>query len=323
MNHETQWAITLVRSAYLGAFLAGSCGYANATDLPAVNLGVTSFYDGAPIPGGPGWTMMANETHYEGRKITNKNGDTIGLPKSTTNFDTTVIQLAYQGSGGPWGGNWGFAATLPIITKARVNDGLNGAVLDAQEGVGDLNFGPYLQFDPIMGKNGPIFAQRFELDLVAPTGKYDKDSAINPGSNFWSFNPYWAGTLWTAPKWSTSWRLHYLYNFKNSAPSPETYGTDASDMQAGQAVHLNFASNYAIAPQLDVGISGYWLKQFTDTQVNGHDVEGRREKVFAIGPSAAFSFSKDNIIIANFYFESDSENRPEGNRLNFRWIHKL
>lgn len=323
MNSVISWTAKNTAALSMGVSLTIMGGGVFASDLPVVNLGATSFYDGTPIPGGPGWTVITDEQHYDGRRITDHHGKEIGLPKSRTSIDSTLLQIVYQGKGGPWGGNWGFNAILPLVTKAQVNDGLNNAVLDGQEGFGDINFGPFLQFDPIMGANGPIFAQRLELDFIAPVGKYDKDTAINPGANFWSFNPYWAGTVWATPKWTASWRLHYLYNWKNTDPSPETYGTDANDMQAGQAVHLNFATNYAITHQIDVGISGYWLKQFTDTQVDGHDVSGRREKVFAIGPSASYAFSKNNIVVANVYFESDSENRPEGNRFNLRWIHKL
>lgn len=297
-------------------------GVVQANDLPAVNLGNTTFYDGTPLPGGAGWTSSLYYSNYQGRKVTDRQGDEIGLPKSTTHVDASILQLLYQDGSGV-GKNWGLSFLLPVVTKAHVNDGLNNAVLDAQEGVGDLNVGAFLQFDPIMGKKGPLFAQRFEVDVIAPTGKYDKNKAINPGSNFWSFNPYWAGTLWATPKTTLSWRLHYLWNGKNDDPSPDAYGADARDMQAGQAMHMNFNALYALRADFQVGINGYWLKQFTDTQINGHDVSGRKEQVFAIGPGAVYSFSKDNIVTANVYFESEAQNRPEGNRLVLRWLHKL
>ena len=116
-----------------------------------------------------------------------------------------------------------------------------------------------------MGANGPLFMQRIELQMIFPTGKYDKDRQLNPGSNFFSFNPYWAATLFMTPRWTASWRLHYLWNAEN----------DDTDIQAGQAVHANFASAYEIVPQiLRVGVNGYYLKQVTDLEVNGDDVKG-------------------------------------------------
>lgn len=294
-----------------------------ATDLPVVNLGATTFYDGATTPGGNGWTGALYYQNHDANKITNDKGDEIGLPKSKVNIDSVLLQMIYQGEGGPMNTDWGLSATLPFVTKADIDDGLNNAAIDGKEGMGDLNAGVFLQFKPVMGENGPIFVQRLEAAVIVPVGKYDKHTAVNPGANFWSFNPYWAATFWATPKTTISWRLHYLWNAKNNNPSPEAYGVGADDMQAGQAVHLNFNTAYAFTPKFTAGINGYWLNQFTDTQIDGHDVSGRKEKVFAIGPGAVYAFSRENLLFANMYFESDVRNRPEGNRFILRWMHKL
>ncbi len=322
-SHLTQSSRGICASitALIGCLMLNST--TQATDLPAVNLGSTTFYDGAPLPGGPGWYGSLFLNHYEARKITDNDGQRIGLPKSQVSVDTTTLQLIYQGEGGPLHSDWGFSALLPVVTRLQVDDGLNNAALDGQAGIADLNFGWYLQFKPIMGANGPIFAQRVELDFVAPLGRYERSTAINPGANFWSVNPYWAGTYWATPATTVSWRLHYLWNAKNTAPSPATYGAEVSDVQAGQAVHANFNVLYALTPQFKIGLNGYWLNQISDSRIDGHKASGRREKAFAIGPGAMYAFSAHDSVMANVYFETQSRNRPEGNRFNLRWIHKL
>ncbi|MFC6478753.1 transporter [Pseudomonas asuensis] len=270
-----------------------NCGIIHATDLPAVNLGLTSFYDGAPVPGGPGWTGSIFYTHYDAKRITDNKGNKVSIPKSTTQIDTTALQLIYQGTGGPLESDWGVSALLPILISAKVEDGLRNSVLNANDGVADLSLGLYLQSKPIVRDGKIVFSQRVEADISLPTGRYSKNYAINPGSNFFSFNPYWAATYWMTPKVSISWRAHYLWNAKNSNPSLKSYDSGISEVQAGQAIHFNYNILYALNNKFQVGINGYWLSQFTDTKLNGNSVSGRRERIQGIGPGFMYGFSKE------------------------------
>ncbi|MFJ7797579.1 transporter [Pseudomonas sp. NPDC096950] len=298
--------------------LASGTQLAQAYDLPAVNLGLTSFLDGG-LPAGPGWYFQEYGIDYNAHRLNDNRGNNAPLPKTDVHFQAMASQLSYL-SDVHWGNAaLGWNMVLPIVTKMDVDDGLNHNAIKAQSGMGDLLFGPFFQFDPIMGKDGPKFIHRIEVDMIAPTGDYDSHHDINPSSHAWSFNPYWAGTYFFTPKWTASARLHYLYNFKNDDPG-YGYG-DVSDVQAGQAIHANFATEYAVTDKLRLGVNGYWLNQITDTKVDGHEVSGRREKVWAIGPGAMYSFSKDDHVFANAYFEQDVKNRPEGTRLVFRYTH--
>ncbi|KAB2967713.1 transporter [Zoogloea sp.] len=298
--------------------LAAGMGAAQAYDLPVVNLGLTSFLDGG-LPAGPGLYIQQYFLDYRSDSLKDDKGNTLGLPKTDLSYQVAVTQLSYL-SGLRWGdASLGLNAVLPVVTRMSVDDGIGNAALKGQSGVGDLLVGPFIQFDPVMGAAGPKFVHRIELQVNMPTGKYSEGKAVNPGNNNWSFNPYWAATWWFSPKWSASLRAHYLYNFKNHSPSL-AFG-DVSSVQAGQAVHANFATEYAVTPQLRLGLAGYWLNQFTDTKVDGHAVAGRKEKVWAIGPGAMYSFSQDDHLVFNTYFEQDVKNRPEGSRLQLRYIH--
>ena len=290
-----------------------------AYDLPTGNLGMTSFLDGM-LPAGPGWYAQTYLQDYRANNLTDALGKTIGLPKTEVDYQVVVQQLSYL-SAVRLGQNatLGMNALIPIVTSMDVDDGLNNAALKGQSGVGDLMLGPFIQFDPIMGEQGPKFAHRIEFQVNLPTGEYDAGKDINPSNNAVSINPYWAATYWFEPKWSFSTRIHYLYNFKNDEPNYAF--ADAKDVQAGQALHANFATEYAITPQLRLGLNGYWLQQITDTKVDGEKVADRKEKVWAIGPGAMYSFSQDKHVVANAYFEQDAENRPEGDRLQIRYIH--
>ncbi|ATV18858.1 hypothetical protein A584_05622 [Pseudomonas syringae pv. theae ICMP 3923] len=291
---------------------------AGAYDLPVVNLGLTSFLDGG-LPAGPGWYLQEYFQNYSADRLRDKDGKALGLPKQELDYQVAVTQLSYLSNVRLGNASLGLNAVLPVVTRMKVDDGLNNAALRGQTGMGDLLIGPFIQFDPVMGPDGPRFVHRIELQVNLPTGEYDDKHAINPGNNAWSFNPYWAATYWFTPKWTASVRAHYLYNGKNDDPA-QSFGA-VSDIQAGQALHANFATEYAVTDQLRLGINGYWLKQITDTQVDGHDVSGRREKVWAIGPGAMYSFSQNDHVFVNAYFEQDVENRPDGSRVQMRYVH--
>lgn len=283
------------------AFLLVPC-LSLAFDQPAVNLGFTSFMDGGP-PAGPGLYFTEYLQYYTADKLAD------GPPNAEVDVAVSLNQLIYQ-SDQPvlFGGKWGLDVILPIVSL----DSSHPAVPDNGSGIGDLLIGPYLQWDPIMGAQGPVFMQRVELQMIFPTGKYDQTKALNPGSNFFSFNPYWAATAFFGPKATASWRLHYLYNSEN----------DDTNTQAGQAIHGNFAASYEVLPkQLRLGVNGYFFEQISDSEVSGVAVSGVKESVFAVGPGALLSLSPDTHLFANAYFETGAEYRPEGQKYLLRLVH--
>ena len=305
----------------LGAALAvvvGLVGSAQAYDLPNLNLGFTSFLDGAP-PSGPGWYVTQYVQYYTANRLTDNNGHSLGFPREDVRALVGISQLAYVSTVRLGPGVLGLDLLIAYVPYASIDDGLGGAVLRAKSGVGDSFIGPFIQFDPIMGKNGPLFVGRFEATLILPTGQYNPDAAVNPGSNFFSFNPYIAGTLFLTQDWTVSVRLHYLWNATNDRPNV-SLGPNVYTTQAGQAVHANFASEVSVTKALKVGINGYWLQQITDTLANGEVVPGRRERVYALGPGALLTINTENYLFFNAYYEIGARNRPEGQRFTTRWV---
>jgi len=273
---------------------------------PSVNLGFTSFLDGAP-PAGPGFYFSEYIEYYTADKLRD-----LDVPNPDIDVWVSLNQFIYQSDQKLlFGGKWGLDVIVPVVSLD------SDPLPDNGTGLGDILVGPFLQWDPIMGKNGPIFMHRIEFQTIWPTGKYDDDKALNPGSNFFSFDPYWAGTFVITPKWTASWRVHYLWNAENDDPA--TPGADKT--QAGDAIHANFASSYEVLPkQLRVGINGYYLKQLGDSEVDGEAVSGK-EQVFAIGPGALWSFSQHTHLFFNVYFETSVENRSEGDTFILRLVH--
>lgn len=290
-----------------------------ANDLPTVNLGLTSFLDGAP-PSGPGWYAAQYFQYYTANRLTDSQGNRLALPKQDVSIFAGITQFMYLSPAKLGPGAFGVSLLVPYVLGADADDGLGGAALRAERGMADIVIGPFYQFDPIMGANGPRFVARIEAQFIAPTGHYDRAAAVNPGANFWSFNPYIAGTFFITPKWTVSARLHYLWNDTNTDPAL-SHGIGTVNTRAGQAVHANFATEYAVTEKLRVGLNGYWLQQTTNTRVNGLSQPGSKERVWALGPGAVYGFDKNNFLFVNGYHEFAARNRPEGQRYVLRYVH--
>ena len=289
---------------------------ARAYDLPSVNLGFTSFLDGSP-PAGPGHYFFQYIQYWTSDKFKDGHGNNFlpGVEKDL-NVWVSLTQYVYISDQEVFlGAKWGVDVLIPLV---YLDLDCGGILEDNNGGVGDILVAPVLQWDPIMGEKGPIFTHHLEFQCLLPTGKYDDDKALNPGSNFFSFNPYWAGTLFLGPKWTTSLRLHYLWNDEND--DPNTPGA-VDDTQAGQAIHANFTMAYMVVPnRLRIGLNGYFLKQITASKVDGSKVPGR-ERVLGIGPGAIYHISQEDHFFLNMYYETAVENRPQGCRINLRWVH--
>jgi hypothetical protein len=282
---------------------------------PQVNLGYTSFMDGAP-PAGPGFYFTEYIAYYTADRAPD-----LGVPGFDLDVWVSLNQFIYQ-SNTPvlLGGKWGLDVIVPIVW---IDADPSAALPQNSNGFGDLLVGPYLQWDPIMGEQGPVFMHRVEFQMLFPTGSYDETKILNPSSNHFSFNPYWAGTYFITPRWTVSGRFHYLWNAENNDPF---VGFGFSRLKPGQAVHANFATSYEIIPrQLRVGINGYFLEQVSDTKARVPGVGTVRldedESVFAIGPGALLSFSQNTHLFFNAYFETDADWRPEGERFILRLVH--
>ncbi len=311
-------ALTTVAVAALFVGLVGRD--LSGQSLPPVNLGLTSFVDGI-LPAGPGFYYQQYLQYYRADEFEDSSGDKLGVPKQP---DLTVWlslnQFIYQSDQKVLlGGKWGLDVIVPLVSTDLESGSL--PITDNGAGLGDVLVGPFLQWGPIMVDQRPFLVHRIEAQMIFPTGKYDSDHEINPGSGFFSFDPYWSGTVFFAPKWEASWRAHYLWNAENDSPSDLLF-PGAGDTRAGQAIHVNFAASHELLEKrLRIGANGYFLKQITDSEVDGDSVSGSKEQVLGIGPGLLYSFSANDHVFCNLYFETLTENRPEGIRAVLHWAH--
>nr|WP_249673891.1 transporter [Pseudomonas sp. PIA16] len=324
------FAHTCIALALLGVSTSSVYAVTPSVNEPAgINLGGTSFYDG--FAGPPGLSHLMYLKYDSAQSFLGAKGrQNPALDDPKLSVTTLLNQFSYyspQSIG--MGAHLGWSLIVPIVSLDG-NFGPAGAQLkDNGTGLGDVVAGPQLQFDPVVDAHGrPVYVQRFAMDVIVPTGKYDEHKDFNPGSHFYSINPYWAATLMPAPRWEVSWRLHYLYNFRNDKPAssaPLDYrGLAVDDTQAGQAAWANFTASYEVLPKVSVGLNGYYFKQISDDQINGHRLEDSRERVLGLGPGLFWKISDGQGFWFNVYHESAVENRAKNEfSVQVRFAHAL
>jgi hypothetical protein len=180
---------------------------------------------------------------------------------------------------------------------------------------GDMIFGPWLGRTENISRKYKLH-WIFEFDTYVPTGKYDKNKDINPSANFWTFEPWLAMSLQMPYGITLATRQHIAYNTENNE----------TNIQAGYLYHCNYSlwkSLEFIDPKLQIGIVGYYGKQLADDELNGHDIDETKEEIFALGPGLSWTAPTGTTIRLKAYFESEAENRPEGNRVVLRIIQKI
>ncbi len=288
---------------------------AHAFNQPPMNLGLTDILDGA-LPG-PGTYFTQYLQAYQSDEFKDRDGNDIpGGPKVASVL--AMNQFVHASKQKVLGGIVGVDVLLPVVAiSASGTFGTPGPDVSSNPAwLGDLAVGPFLQWLDTKILDRP-FLHRLELDFSLPTGQYNKDYLINPGSNLWVIEPYYAFTWFLAPQFSTSWRLHYTYSTEND----EAFG--GGKVKPGQAFHLNYSFEYEVVKDVRAALAGYYLTQLTEDEFNGNEGNGTKEQVFAWGPAVHWIVSPSFSMGLKTAFESAVENRPQGNRTTFRWTYKF
>jgi len=281
-----------------------------AFNQPPLNLGLTDILDGGPP--GPGTYFTEYIQAYDAGKLKDGNGNSIpGDPQVANVLSMNQLVHVYQHK--LLGGHIGATALLPVVAISGSGTlGPGPSVSTNPDVLGDLIVGPFLQWFDTKLLERP-FIHRFELDIVLPTGQYDKKYIINPGSNIWTFEPHYAFTWFLTPQFSTSWRIMYDFNTEN----------DDTKVTPGQVFHFNYSFEYEFFKNFRGAVAGYYLKQITEDEINGNKASNSKEQVFAVGPAVHWIVSPNFFLGLKTAWETSVENRPSGNRTTFRLTYKF
>ncbi|MFN7111914.1 MAG: transporter [Brevundimonas sp.] len=316
------------------AGLSLSAYSANAQTLPAseipalvappngINLGSTSFYDGFSTLK-PGLTGLAYLRYEANDAITNVKGDDDpAFEDPQVDVTTLIAQVSYVSRLKVAGGALGFDVLMPFTNIDAEFGAAGRQLVDNGLGLGDLTFGPFIQFAPMIRQGRPVASARIALDVIAPTGDVDESRDLNQGSGAWSINPYVAWTLLPAPGWEVSGRTQYLYSFEtDKIPNPPSIpGFTFEDGQGGQLIWSSFTVSKEVSRGVSVGLNGYALQQITEDRINGIDIPDTKRQALYVGPGLHFDRLPAGILNLNLYLPVHVENMTSGPRLNAQFI---
>lgn len=324
----------LAALAPLGSALATESGQLRAL------LGAPSYELASPQF--PGWYGQLWLQHYSAKRLKGDDGQALQT-QAATPLGTLPVQI--QGeieadvfvARGTWvteklvaDGRLGFSATLPLVRQrndirlsATLPPGAPAgaatavqALLDQQSaqrsgsksGQGDLDLAGFVDWQQddsrlVLG-----------LSVVAPTGAYDAQRAVNPGAGkFWTVRPLvLASRVWENGV-ELGLRATYSVNTRNTA----------TDVRSGQYLHADYAAMYRVNDEWRVGLQGYLVEQTTNDSGPGVAAHGNKARVRALGPMLAY-VSEDGVWSADVKVvkEFAVRNRPQGTttwvRLNLR-----
>jgi hypothetical protein len=316
-----------------------------------INLGATSFYDGFGRNEG-GFTYLAylqwaHSERINGASVNLKAVPDKALPfvqEPNINVFVLINQMVYTLPDKLFGDFAHLAINfmLPMILFDATSSSTPPSNLIKSNGfgLGDITFGPLMQFRPLILNGRPFFSHRLEFNITAPTGKYDPSKDINQSTNFTSLTPSWALTLLYLPGCELSARFSYLYNFKNLSP---TLGYILRNKlqnppkieyaQAGQAGWVNFAASFEFPRTFHFGVNGYYFTQFNLDlwqEVSGESHDGQRYndfgkvQILGLGPGIMWAINEPNKVFVNTYVQLIANNMAKNDFvINLRYIHSF
>lgn len=303
----TSRKFAIVIAGILAAVAAPSPSFGQV-QLPTVNLGETNFEDGFGVPGG-GWFLQEFPESYVANEFKDSHGHTVPGTNHLTAYSTTTHVVFISGKTLPGGGSFAWEILEPMVDlDVRLVNGVDSRIRE----FADTTIGAGVQWVPER-VGGGLFVHRVIFDLGLPTGNYSDKRPVNTGNHYFVFDPYYAATF-ELEKVEFSTRIHYLSNTKNDDPFV-AFGV--RNTQAGDAVHINYATSYAIRKNVRVGFNGYWLQQVTDDKIDGRNVRNLRERTVGLG--IGLQINDRNIWYhLNAYEETAVRSRARGTKVIFR-----
>lgn len=158
----------------------------------------------------------------------------------------------------------------------------------------------------LVNDSGTFHQSLSPLDLVIPTGAYDKERLANPGFHYYSWQPSYAYTWFPTHKLEVSGTLSAAFNAENRE----------TNYKSGTTVHYEQMIGYSITPTIQLALQGFYYDQVSDDRLNGQvTLDGNRGRAAAIGPQIRYSPKAGVAVALKYQREVVAENQSQGGKV--------
>lgn len=256
--------------------------------------GVENYMVGALPP--PGFYGIVYGQHYSADKVKDAHGNVITPPDFKVTANVMAVRPIWVTGQKVAGGDLVLHSIVPLVDL----DVTAGGQSQGKTGVGDITVGAGLGYH-----HSPNLHSIVALDVVLPTGGYDKNNLANIGRNYTTIEPVYA-VSWVDPNgFNADARIGYLINSSN----------DDTHYKSGNEFHFDYAVGWGVGNGLTLGVGGYVYRQVTADSGSGAVAGDFKGKAIAFGPSVKFDSGKGWFVTAKWQKETGVENRAEGSAL--------
>lgn len=290
----------------------------------------------------PGWYGQLWVQHYRANKLRGDDGETLTqtqasplgtlqvTPDVRVRADVLVPRITYVSETLVGDGRLGFSASMPLVhqtTDVTLNAALpagltasqiaaanallaqaSAAQSGSQSGQADAELAAFVDWQQDESR---LVAG---LAVVAPTGDYDQNRVVNPGTGkYWTLRPL----LVAARAWDNGLEIGTRTTLSINSRNRDT------DKRSGSYVHADWSAMYRLTDNWKFGLQGFVLKQFTKDDGPGVADTGNKVQTLGTGPVLAYLAESGNWALdVKLMQEYAVRNRPQGQvawlRLNVR-----
>jgi hypothetical protein len=290
------------RARILGLALASACAGVGATEGAGLGVypdGLENYMSGALPPPGVYGIVYAGRLRYD--TVRDGAGNRVDIPNFAAQVDVVAPRVVWVTGQSILGGQVAVHAVAPLLDV----DTHAGAGHWSSRGLGDMTFGAALGYHA-----SPSLHYLFSLDVVAPTGRYDRADPSSLGKNIWTVQPVFALSRVQALGWNADVKAMLDLNGRN-----HDTGT-----RSGRALHADYALGWGLGNGWVVGVGGHVYRQVGDDSGPGG---AGRARALALGPSLKYDSGAGWFVTAKLQREFDVRDRPQGEQFYIKAVHPL